>query len=161
LTKTKPKVYVETSVISYLTSRPSQNIIMAGHQQITYDWWQTAYNRFELVASQLVIQEASKGDPKASQERLNVLNELTLLEVTDHVIALAQQFVNSSAIPQKAIEDAIHIAISVVHGIEYLVTWNCKHIANIMMRPIIEAVCRKNGYEPVLICTPEQLLETE
>ncbi len=161
MTKTKPKVYVETSVISYLTARPSRDIIIAGHQQITFEWWQTGHDRFELLASQLVIQEASKGDPDASQARLDVLNKITLLETTDNAIILAQALVNTGAIPKESVEDAIHIAIAVTHGVEYLVTWNCKHIANTMRRPLIESVCREMGYEPVLICTPEQILEVE
>ena len=138
------------------------NIIPESSQDAKlFYWWKSCYDRFEVLASQLVIQEAEKGDTDASQARLDVLNKLTLLEATDNAFVLAQALVNTEAIPKKSVEDAIHIAIAVTHGVEYLVTWNCKHIANVMRRPLIEAVCREMGYEPVLICTPEQMLEVE
>lgn len=158
-TTTTPKVYVETTVISYLTARPSRDVIVAGHQQITYDWWQNCHERFDLVASQLVMQEASGGDAEAAQQRLNVLNTMTLLEVTEDALGLAQNLVDVGALPEEATEDALHIAIAVANGVEYLVTWNCRHIANATMRPLIEEVCQESGYEPVIICTPEELLE--
>jgi len=157
----KPTVYVETTVISYLTARPSRDIVVAGHQQITHDWWQTCHEQFNFVASQLVMQEASEGDAEAAQERLNVLDTMTLLEVTEEALTLAQNLVDAGALPEKAAEDALHIAIAVTNGVRYLVTWNCKHIANATMRPLIEQVCREVGYEPVIICTPEELLEVE
>ncbi len=101
------------------------------------------------------------GDIEAAQERLNVLNTMTLLEVTEDVITLAQNLVDTGAVSEKAVEDALHIAIAVTHGVEYLVTWNCRHIANAIVRPLIEEVCRDAGYEPIIICTPEELLEVE
>ena len=106
-----------------------------------------------------VSSEASGGDPDAAQERLNVLNTMTLLEVTEDALALAQNLVDAGALPEEATEDALHIAIAVTNGIEYLVTWNCRHIANATMRPLIDEVCQEAGYEPVIICTPEELLE--
>jgi predicted nucleic acid-binding protein len=154
----QPKVYLETSVVSYLTSRPSRDLVIAGHQQITSDWWLIARDKFLLVTSQLVIQEASVGDEKAAQKRLKVLQSIELLEISESALTLAQALVTSGPIPNKAIEDALHIAIAVINGIDYLVTWNCKHIANATMRSDIEKVCRSQNYQPVTICTPEELL---
>jgi len=146
-------------VISYLTARPSRDVVIAGHQKITRDWWQTCRDRFDLVASQLVAREASAGNPQAAKERLDRLTVLTLLEITEEAVTLAQELITAGAVPEKAAEDALHLAIAVTNGVEYLLTWNCKHLANATMRTKIEDVCRAAGYEPVIICTPEELLE--
>ena len=155
----KAKVYIETTVISYLTARPNRDVVIAGHQKITRDWWQTCRKRFDVVASQLVVREASAGDSRATQERLENLATLALLEVTEEAVSLAQELLSTGAVPEKAAEDALHLAIAVTNGVEYLLTWNCKHLANATMRTKIEDVCRSAGYEPVIICTPEELLE--
>lgn len=155
----KPKVYVETTIISYLTARPSRDLIIAGHQQVTHEWWQTTRLDFALVSSQLVVREAGAGDPAAAQERLALLGELTLLEITEEALALAQHILQTGAIAVSFPEDALHVAVAVVNGIEYLLTWNYKHLANAGMRSKIEAACRGLGYEAVIICTPEELME--
>jgi hypothetical protein len=111
------------------------------------------------VASQLVVQEASDGDPQAAQQRLAVLAELELLAVTAEATALAQALVEGGPLPSQAAEDALHIAIAVTNGIEYLITWNCTHLANASMRKDIDRICRLRGYEPIVICTPEELVE--
>ena len=155
----EPKVYVETTVISYLTARQSQDAIVAGHQQTTRDWWKTCHNRFELFASLLVLQEARRGNPEAAQERLRALDTLTLLDVREDAESLAQKLVDAGAIPEEAVEDALHIAIAATNSIQYLVTWNYRHIANATKQRFIAEVCEKAGYQPVVICTPEQLME--
>lgn len=155
----KPKVYVETTVISYLTARPSRDVVVAGHQQTTQDWWRTCRDRFELVASQLVLGEASTGDPEAARRRVEVLGELSLLEITPEASALALQLVKAAAVPAKAAQDAMHLSVAVTNGVNYLVTWNCRHLANAALRAKIEEACRATGYDPVIICTPEELLE--
>ena len=157
----KPKVYIETTVISYLTAQPARDVVIAGHQQSTRDWWRNAANRFELVASQLVLTEASAGDPEAARARLAALDSLMLLDATEEALELAQQLVNAGVVPAKAAEDAAHIAIAVVNGIEYLVTWNYRHIANATIRSQIETVCRNAGFEPAIICTPDELMERD
>ncbi len=157
----KPKVYIETTVISYLTAWPSRDVVIAGYQQTTREWWRDAADRFELVASELVIDEASAGDPDAARDRLAALESVTLLEATEEAASLAQQLLDSGAIPERAAGDAGHIAIAVTNGVEYLVTWNCRHIANATMRSQIERVCRIAGYEPTIICTPDELMEPE
>lgn len=155
----KPKVYVETTVVSYLTAWPSRDVIVAAHQQITDEWWRTKRRLFELYASQLVLREVQAGDNDMARRRLSALEEVELLEVTEEALALAEDLISKGPLPKKAAEDAVHIAVAVVNGRDYLITWNCKHIANARMRDKTEQVCRAKGYEPVIICTPEELLE--
>lgn len=157
----KPKVYIETTVISYLTAWPSRDIVIAGHQQVTREWWATASDRFELVASELVVREASAGDPTAARDRMSELNSLELLEATDSALSLAQDLIDRHAVPAEAADDALHIAIAVTNGVEYLVTWNCRHIANATMRGWIDSICIDAGYRPTVICTPEELQERD
>ena len=157
----KPKAYIETTVVSYLTAWPSRDVVIAGHQQVTRQWWASAADRFELVASQLVIDEASAGDAEASRDRLAALAYVTLLDATDEARQLAEELVAANAIPERKAEDAAHIAIAVTNGVDFLVTWNCRHIANAAMRSEIERVCRRAGYEPTIICTPDELMETD
>lgn len=154
-------VYIETSVISYLIARPSRDIVVAGHQQTTRDWWQTRQAAFAVYASELVIREARGGDPQAAAERLAILETIELVEVSSEALTLANQLVTDAAIPQKAIADALHVATAVTSGIDFLLTWNCKHIANAIMRGRIERICRASGYEPSIICTPEELMEDD
>jgi hypothetical protein len=155
----KSKIYVETTIVSCLVAWPSQDVVVAAHQQITDEWWRTKRQFFELFASQLVLREALAGNEEMAQCRLRALKEVMLLEVTEEALGLAEDLINKGPLPQKAAEDAIHIAVAVVNGLDYLITWNCKHIANAKMRDKIEQVCRSRGYEPVIICTPEELLE--
>jgi hypothetical protein len=155
----KQKVYVETSLISYLASRPSRDLIVAGHQQVTRDWWERRREDFHLVASELVLQEAGAGDEYAASARMKLLHDIELLALSKEALDLAAALVEPGPLPKNAAEDALHIAISVTNGVDYLLTWNCKHLANAAMRSSIESVCREKGYEPAIICTPEQLLE--
>jgi predicted nucleic acid-binding protein len=153
----KPTVYIETSVIGYLTSWPQRDVTVAGHQQTTRDWWPTARERFSLCASQLVAQECEGGDEEAARDRIEVLAELRLLPTTPEAEQLASRLLEEHAVPETEPEDALHIALAAVHGIEYLVTWNCRHIANAAVRAAIERVCRESGFRPPIICTPEEL----
>ncbi|MCL0065682.1 type II toxin-antitoxin system VapC family toxin [Dehalococcoidia bacterium] len=154
----KPKVYVETSVVSYLTGWPSRDLIVAAHQQITREWWQSR-TRFDLYVSQIVIREAAGGDPEAAALRLKVLEGVQVLQLSSEVRSLAKQLMTEGPLPRKTELDALHIGSAVVNGMDYLLTWNCTHIANAAIRHMIEAVCRSMGYEPPVICTPEELME--
>jgi len=149
------RVYVETTVISYLTALPSRDIVQAAHQQITCEWWERR-NRFDLFVSEAVLEEAGRGDAEAATRRLAALEGILVLEVGPEVLGLADQLVRSSAIP--AI-DAVHIAVAVINGMHYLLTWNCAHIANAALRGRIEETCRGVGLAPPIICTPEELME--
>jgi len=157
----KPRVYVETTVLGYLTSWPSGDLVVAGRQKITRDWWRYAVNVFDLVVSELVHREASAGDPQATGDRLEALKDLPVLAVGQRAEDFARALVAGGAVPSTEAEDALHIALAVVNGIEYLVTWNFKHIANAAMRSRIHSVCIAEGYDPSTICTPEELLEPE
>lgn len=155
----RPKVYLETSVISYLASWPSRDLIVAANQQLTQEWWQVRAQDFDLYISQLVIQEASAGDENAVQRRLETVESIPLLTLSEEVAAFAEALVREGPMPREAVEDALHIAVATLNGMDYLVTWNFKHIANATMRYKIERVCRLAGYEPPIICTPQELLE--
>jgi hypothetical protein len=155
----KPTLYVETTFVSYLTARPNRDVVIAGHQQVTHDWWETCRDRYDLYASELVVREASAGDPEAAQERLDVLATVALLSATPEALTLAETLVKEGAVPSQAAEDALHIAIAATHALDYLLTWNYKHLANATMRSRIEEVCRAAGYRAPIICTPEELLE--
>jgi predicted nucleic acid-binding protein len=133
--------------------------LVAGHQQLTQEWWVSQREKFDLFISQTVLEEAAAGDKEAAQERLAVLAPLPLLELTEEAVALAKDFVRIGPLPQKAEVDALHIAIAVTNKVDYLLTWNCKHIANAAMRSQIEQIGYARGYEPVIICTPEELME--
>ena len=152
------RVYIETTIVSYLAARPSRDLITAAHQQLTQDWWQTRRAHFTLYASQLVVQEASAGEAAMARKRLLLLEELPLLAISEACVGLGRSLVDRGPIPEKAAVDALHIAIATVHGMDYLLTWNCKHIANAEMQTAVNAVCRGAGYEPPVICTPEELL---
>jgi len=152
-----PKIYLETTIISYLAARPSKDLITAAHQQVTHDWWQYRRRDFDLFSSQLVIQESSAGDAAVAQTRLQLLSDISLVQVNVDCVSLARALVERGPIPEKAAVDALHIAIATVHGMDYLLTWNCKHIANAEMQTAVNRICRSAGYEPPVICTPEEL----
>ena len=154
-----PSVYLETTVISYLTGRPSRNLRVVAHQEITVDWWTRRRMRFELYVSRLVIAEAAAGDVEAAAQRLLTLNDIPRLELTESASVLAANLVTQGAIPREATEDALHVAVAAAHGMDYLLTWNCRHIANAAMRNRIADVCAASGFEAPVICTPEELLE--
>ena len=156
----KRKVYLETSVISYLTARPSKNVIEAGHQQSTYQFWDKR-NEFDLSASELVLTECAAGDTEAASKRLAALRGIKLLEVTAHSIEPAKDLVAAGIIPSKAGEDALHISIATVHFTDYLVTWNCRHIANPEIQYQITENFRLKGLFLPFICTPDELIGGE
>jgi hypothetical protein len=154
----KPKLYLETTVPSYLTAWPSRDLIRAGHQQITREWWQARRADFDIYISQLVLDEASAGDAQAARDRVGVLQKLPLLDLTQEVTDLAADLKSELALPPKAITDAAHIAIAAVHGMDFLLTWNCTHIANAEMFPHITLICNERGFPAPVICTPEELM---
>jgi predicted nucleic acid-binding protein len=154
----KSRLYLETTIPSYLTSRPNRDLIIASHQALTREWWETRKNAFQLYISQLVVDEASAGDPFAAQQRLKALQGLPLLDITPEVAELASSILASRKIPRKAATDAAHIAVAAVHGMDFLVTWNCVHIANAANVKAIAFICREHSCECPVICTPEELM---
>lgn len=155
----KPKVYIETSIPSYLTSSFSNDLRVAANQNTTIEWWETRRPSFDLFISEFVAAEAILGNFEAAQKRLEIIADLPKLAVTEAVRTLAKALISDGPIPPKAEIDAYHIAVAAVNGVEYLLTWNCAHIANAIMRPKIEEVCRRQGFEPPVICTPQELME--
>lgn len=151
-------IYVETTIISYLTARPSRDLIVAAHQQITQEWWETRRKNFDLFISELVIREAGAGDKMAAQRRLDALTEIPLIELNEGILSLATNLTVEGPIPENAKEDALHIALATVHGVDYILTWNCRHIANAEMRTAVSNICVSQGYQPPIICTPEELM---
>ena len=155
----KPRVYLETTIPSYLTAWVSRDLVTAGHQQTTREWWDARRKDFDFFVSQFVIDEAGAGDPDAARRRLEMLVNVPLLDPGPDVHTLAGELMKRVPLPPNAAADSLHIAIATIHGIDYLLTWNCTHIANAALRPRIEGVCRDYGYEPPVICTPEELLK--
>jgi hypothetical protein len=140
-------VYVETTIPSYLTAWRSPELVMAARQQITREWWDVERPGFELFISQLVIEEAGAGDPSAAVRRLEVLDGIPLLQRSEEGDALTEVLIRELSLPNKAVADAGHIALATVNGMDFLLTWNCTHIANAIFLPVIEAVCRSFRYE--------------
>ena len=145
-------VYIETSVISYLAAWPSRDVVVFGHQQTTHEWWASHKSRFTLFISALVLREANGGDPQAALERLAVVRGIPSVDIKPEAVTLAQALLSSGSLPRKAAADALHIAIATTHHIDYLLTWNCRHIANAEIRPLIDLICRERGFVPPLIC---------
>jgi hypothetical protein len=157
----KPRLYIETTIPSYLVARTSRELIIAGHQQSTRYWWTKDRSRFDCYISRLVLDEAAAGDPDAAGERLQVLAGIPELPATEHALNLATALVAEGAIPEKARTDAAHIAIAAVHHMDFIVTWNFRHIANAEKEPHIRKVCHIHGWPCPVICSPEQLMVTE
>jgi hypothetical protein len=155
----KPKVYIETTIPSYLAARPTRDLIVAAHQEITRQWWLEHRSRFDLFISRLVIDEAGSGDREAAKERLRLLRGIAELDVSEEATSLAALLIARAAIPPKAATDAAHVAVAAVHAMDFLMTWNCVHLANAMMISRISQVCDATGHKCPVICTPEGLLE--
>ncbi len=151
-------VYIETTVISYLISRPSRDILVSAHQQTTNEWWVTRKSEFECFISQVVIDEVEAGDKEASKKRLKEISQLPVLEASSEAEYLASAIIDAGAIPKKAVSDAVHIAIAAVNDIDYLLTWNCRHLANAQLIRRVAGICNTKGFNMPVICTPEELM---
>jgi hypothetical protein len=154
-------VYLETSVVSYLTSHPRRDVRVATWQEITNQWWEQERAKFELFTSELVIAEASRGDMEAARERLERLKNLPVLTIDEEPKRFADRLIREGGVPAEAQADALHIAVASVHGLDYLLTWNCRHINNAATKPLIRSICAIVGYPCPEICTPLELLSEE
>ncbi len=152
-------VYIETTILSYLVANPARDIVIAGHQQTTQQWWSTRRTAFDCFISQVVIDEISAGDPTEARKRLAVAGPINSLAVTVDAERITESIMKSGILPPKAVRDAAHIAVATVHNVQYLLTWNCKHLANAQIAKRIAGLCNVAGYEMPSICTPEELLE--
>ena len=155
----KRTIYIETSVISYRVARPSRDIIVLARQEITAEWWDTVLPHLDAYISPVVLDEIAEGDQQAQTLRLQLVANMPPLAVDERIISLAEAICEEIRLPDRAQADAYHIAIPSVHGIEYLVTWNCKHIANAFMLRKIEQIVQAKGYTMPVVCTPEELME--
>jgi predicted nucleic acid-binding protein len=151
-------VYLETSIFGYLTARPTENLIVAANMKVTQDWWATRRSFFTLYASEIVEDEAAKGDREVATQRLELLESMLLLDLNEAAIELAQEFLQQSNLPAKASNDALHIALATVYGLDYLLTWNCKPMANAQIQKKLSQISSAFGYELPIICTPYELL---
>ena len=154
----KPKLYLETSVVSYLAARPSKDPILVGQQAGTHRWWKEKRRNYEIFVSRLVWDEASKGHDEAAERRLKLIRPFRWLQTTSSVVKLAQALLGKKAVPPNAAQDAVHIALGAVYGVEFLLTWNFTHINNPATEEQVRAVCQQHGFHCPVICTPDQLL---
>jgi hypothetical protein len=136
----------------------SKDLVVVGHQHITQEWWEKRQPLYDLYVSLIVLDEAKAGDPEAAKKRLQSITDVPVLELTPEALALAKSFIEPGAIPKKAEEDALHIAVATVNGMDFLLTWNCKHIANAEIQKRIRTISQDHGYEAPMICTPEELM---
>ena len=154
----KKSVYIETTMVSYLTGRPSRDVIRAARQAITKQWWNERRRDFDLFVSEAVFEEAEKGDRRAAERRKRVLERLNRLDISDADAELAAALVESGSIPQKAAGDALHLAVTAVQKIDFLLTWNFRHLANAEMMSQMATVVSGMGYRVPVVCTPEELM---
>ena len=155
----KPSVYIETTVISYLTARPSRDLIIAAHQQITVEWWTVARPQVGCFISPFVIDEASRGDAVYARKRLDEIVDFDVLQVNEGIEDLARQYFAALQIPEKAKIDAFHLAVAVWHKMDYVLSWNCKHMASGRVQKTLQEINAKSGSHTPIICTPEELME--
>ena len=154
----KSRLYLESTVPSYLVARPSRDSIKSAHQKITHDWWNTRLKDFDIFISDTVIAEVSAGEPAMAAKRLAVLRQFPILATSETVIAITSALVHGGPLPEKALRDAAHIAVAAVHGMHFLLTWNCTHIANAEMFDRMRLICEAHGFHCPVICTPGELL---
>jgi hypothetical protein len=154
-----PTVYLETTIPSYLAARPSRDLIIAAHQQITHEWWREARHHFDLYISEAVLLEIRAGDPDAAARRLAIVDELPILALTEDVRALVHTYDRRLGLGERARADLPHVAFAVAYAIDYLVTWNCAHLANgEVIRRLREVNVELQRATPIIV-TPEELLE--
>jgi predicted nucleic acid-binding protein len=154
----KPKIYLETTIPSLLTAWPSRDLIIAANQQVMQEWWQTRRKDFDLFVSELVLQESAQGDAVAAAARWEVLRRFPVLDINADVERTAKSILRTGLIPAKAANDALHLAIAAVHRMHFLLTWNCRHLANAALSSALTSACRQSGFEMPVICTPNELM---
>ena len=154
----KKTVYIESSVVSYFAARPSRDLVIAGHQASTAEWWQEYRDQYEVFISPLVVEEISAGDPTAAAKRLEAVNGIGSLFISEEAEAIAEALLSAKAVPANSFRDALHIAISATQGIDYLLTWNFKHINNASTRVLVTNVVSTFELACAILCSPEELI---
>lgn len=155
----KKKLYVETTVVSYLTARPSRDLVIAGHQEATRELWPKLSGEYESFISALVFEEAGRGDAVVAAKRLEALKPFVMLDVDDEALMLAEKIIAGRGIPQEYPEDALHIALAAVNGVDVIITWNFAHLNNPFTRVMVRQIVENEGYQCPEICSPEEVLE--
>ena len=151
-------VYIESSVISYLTARPSRDLVIAGHQAVTAEWWNERRLRYDVYVSPLVVEEISAGDASAAEDRLRVIADIPSVTIAAEAESLASALLASNAVPANSARDALHVAIAATQGIDYLITWNFRHIINASTRTMVVNVVSDFGLVCPVLCSPEELM---
>ena len=151
-------VYIESSVISYLTARPSRDLVIAGHQAVTAEWWNERRLRYDVYLSPLVVEEISAGDASAAEERLRVIADIPSVTIAAEAESLASALLAANAVPANSARDALHVAIAATQGIDYLITWNFRHINNASTRTMVVSVVSDFGLVCPVLCSPEELM---
>ena len=154
----RKRIYIETTIPSYLTARPNRDIIQMARQQLARDWWDSERHNYDFCVSQIVLDEVAAGDEDAVQRRMAVIADLPLLDLTLDVDELAEKIMKSGLLPEGASRDAVHIAVACVHNVDFLLTWNCRHIANATILKDLQHIIVDAGYEMPVICPPEELI---
>ena len=154
----RPRVYIESTVISYYVARPSRDVVALAHQEITRGWWRDCLPDYDVCISEVVLEEIRRGDAGAAAERLRAVSSFPLLPIVPEVEELAAVYAKDLEFPEKSLRDTLHIAVASVHGADYLVTWNCTHIANAHIRRRLAEINTSEGVPIPIICTPEELL---
>jgi len=154
----RPSVYIETSIVSYLAARPSRDPVALRNQQLTHAWWNTRRQGYALYTSETVLDEAAAGDPQMAEARTRLLVSIPFLHPGEEVQSLAAELRQGVPLPPRAATDALHLAVGVYYGMAYLLTWNCKHIANPRLKGRIEEICSRAGYRVPNLCTPREML---
>jgi len=154
----KQRVYIETTIVSYLTAEPSRELIVRAHQDVTREWWNERRHLYDLLASQFVLDEASDGDAKAAADRMAILSGINQVPVTPEAMDLAEELLNQGLLPAKAATDAAHLALAIVHEMDVLLTWNCRHLANAAILGRIGDYIRSRMYRMPIVCTPDELM---
>jgi hypothetical protein len=155
------RVYIESTIPSYLVARPASDAIQRGYQQVTQDWWELKREAHELFTSQVVLDEIALGDPASARLRLDAMASIDELRVTDEALALTVRILSSGLLPASADRDASHIAISSVYEMDVLLTWNCRHIANASIQGRLRQLVQAAGYTLPQLCTPVEMMGVE
>jgi hypothetical protein len=155
------RIYIESTIPSYVVARPAHDLLQAARQQLTRDWWDTKRVRHKLFISQIVLDEIASGAAAMARQRLELVAQIHLLDLTDDAKALTKDILNSGVLPASADRDAAHIALATVHEMDILMSWNCRHIANAFIQAKLRKLAEDDGFTLPVICTPEELLEKD
>lgn len=153
------RVYIESTIPSYIVARPARDLLQAARQQITQDWWESKRSRHELFTSQLVLDEIGFGELAMARRRLDLVAGIALLKATDEARELTLNIMASGLLPTKAGGDAAHISLATVHEMDILLTWNCRHIANAAIQTKLRQLVEASGFVLPVLCTPEEIFE--